>query len=244
MKIIDLNKYDLSYDIQFLWFMIELIKPYILFEKPLMEKEDDCTYPMINIYRRVPNPEIQLHTSDRGDDNTKLPPPTTSDKSIVGLTNREGLQIISFEEYIHFIQYTFPKMVEDEILKNQEKLHYVKFRNDMLNDQRKTFPRFKLPMFHSIEYDEENYEEIIMKLNQLKENEIKIVKDENLKNMRNLQDNIKYFEGIIKINRENNGSIENVVCFIRKLSYLMLNETKDRLFQIIHSDGRTNNALK
>ena len=104
MKIIDLNKYDLSYDIQFLWFMIELIKPYIIFEKPLMEKEDDCTYPMINIYRRVPNPEIQLHTSDRGDDNTKLPPPTTSDKSIVGLTNREGLQIISFEELIikHF----------------------------------------------------------------------------------------------------------------------------------------------
>ena len=163
MKIIDLNKYDLSYDIQFLWFMIELIKPYIIFEKPLMEKEDDCTYPMINIYRRVPNPEIQLHTSDRGDDNTKLPPPTTSDKSIVGLTNREGLQIISFEEYIHFIQYTFPKMVEDEILKNQEKLQYVKFRNDMLNDQRKTFPRFKLPMFHSIEYDEEN--EVLKKNN-------------------------------------------------------------------------------
>ena len=61
----------------------------------------------------------------------------------------------------------------------------------------------------------------VEELNQLNKDEIKEVKEENMNRLEKLSGKINYLEEIQKINREKNGSIDDVIHFIEKLEYVL-----------------------
>ena len=79
---IDLNEYDLSYELQFTTFMITLLEPYIRFDRKSGVPE---------IYRK-------------------------------GGRSPAGEERISVKEYVYFIQYTFPNIIDTEIRLLKEKI--------------------------------------------------------------------------------------------------------------------------
>ena len=116
MEIINLDEYDLSYDIQFFKFMLKLLEPYIKFKKsgPNEEKEHK-----INIYRNT-NYDWKLILAR---------PPLYNCCSVLGhelcsKKNGVDLELISLQEYIHFIQCVFPRIIQYEIKRNKEEYTY------------------------------------------------------------------------------------------------------------------------
>ena len=58
-------------------------------------------------------------------------------------------------DYIDFIQCIFPKMIQKEINYYKKKLDFENCKKDILDSQRNSEPRFKLPMFLGTEMEEE-----------------------------------------------------------------------------------------
>ena len=83
IPVIDLNEYDLSYELQFTTFMITLLEPYIRFD------------------RKSEAPEIYRKGGER---------------------SPAGAEGISVKEYVYFIQYTFPNIIDTEIRLLKEKI--------------------------------------------------------------------------------------------------------------------------
>ena len=190
MDIINLSEYDISYEIQFIQLMIELLKPYILFEKPSEIFQDR----KINMYQII-------------EGNKKM---------------------ISQEKYIHYIQCTFPKMIQNMIHDLEEKKNYESIKKEIIDSKRKTKPYFKIPLFLENK-EEETYQKLCQNLNNSNDDEISELKNfyypasdcQYRTNMNIIIENIKYLEEISRINREKNGSITNVIQFMNNLNYYL-----------------------
>ena len=90
---IDLNEYDLSYELQFTTFMLTLLEPYIRFDRKSEESQ---------IYRKGGGTRLLIE---------------------------EG---ISVKEYVYFIQYTFPNIINTEIRLLKEKILDERTNKDRL----------------------------------------------------------------------------------------------------------------
>ena len=116
MNIIDLSKYDVSYDIQFTKLMIKILQPFIMFKK---SKNYTYTNKRLNIYRN----KDQIFLTDNDD---RAPHPWNDSGYIRRgpFTKEVGWEIISLEEYMHFIQSIFPRRIEIELNRTKEELAY------------------------------------------------------------------------------------------------------------------------
>ena len=164
MNIINLLDYDVSYDIQYMKLMIEILKPYIHFQKPSTIFEDR----KISIYQEV---------------NTVR-------------------NVISLNEYIYFIQYTFPLIIRNELNKYRKEKNYEELRKDILSNQRKGPERFKLPLFMDTGGFEKECTRTVEELNQLNKDEIKEVKEENMNRLEKLSGKTLVNEFAININNK------------------------------------------
>ena len=90
---IDLNEYDLAYELQFTTFMLTLLEPYIRFDRKSEESQ---------IYRKGGGARLLIE---------------------------EG---ISVKEYVYFIQYTFPNIINTEIRLLKEKILDERTNKDRL----------------------------------------------------------------------------------------------------------------
>ena len=250
MEIINLDEYDLSYDIQYINLIIRLLQPYITFKKPksrvdLAGHSYDGPYCGLNIYRNIKYDWGPLF------DRIIFPrAPTLPGWSRIGdrpapYTNETNLEIISLEEYVHFIQCIFPRIVQEELRHYKKKLKCEEYKQDILDDQRNSIPRFKLPMFIDITDFEEECNQYIEELNQSNKEELKLLKGQNKMELEEIPKKISYLEKVQEINREKNGSIENVINFIKKLEYINLGTpSKDSaVITIPISSLRSNGAL-
>ena len=216
MNIIDLSKFDLSYDIQYTKLMIKLLQPFIMFKKS--NRVDG-----LNIYRN----KDQIFLTDNDD---RAPQPWNDSCYIRRgpFTKEDGWEIISLEEYVHFIQSIFPKRIEIELNRNKEDLAYEGIKKEILLNPKKSYPRFKIPMFIDGEMDKAN--DIVRELNQLNKQEAKETLEQTELNIDKLASKVSYLEEVKKINREKNGTIDNVIQFIKNLDYIELDTTVDQVF--------------
>ena len=119
MELIDLSEYDLSYDKQFMTLMVRLLLPYIIFKKPLSShpsNQGEQLQRHVNIYW-VGGSFTQPHTWPT---NPRFAGIRFGGRPRAEHRNHESLEIISFEEYVHFIQCIYPKIIQDEITKINE----------------------------------------------------------------------------------------------------------------------------
>ena len=203
MELINPHDYDISYDKQFMSLMIRLFKPYIIFKKSSDDK-------VPKIYRN-----IGLHWESSIDTS----PPYT----FHGKIQEHGMKIISLEEYIHFVQCIFPNIINDEIKNNQHDLDIEVCKQDIINSQRKTLPRFKLPMFINLDnIEEEECNQIVSELNQLDRQNITIIRRQNRIKLKELQEKKNNLEEIQRIYKEKNGSINNIIDFLKNLNLIGL----------------------
>ena len=92
IPVIELNEYDMSYELQFTTFMITLLEPYIRFDRKSEAPE---------IYRK-------------------------------GGKSPAGEKRIPVKEYVYFIQYTFPNIIDTEIRLMKEKILDERTNKDRL----------------------------------------------------------------------------------------------------------------
>ena len=238
MELINLSNYDLSFEKQFMNFMIRFLMPYILFKKPQLN--DKPIPKQVNIYRTTlgswdsgihplhPNPTF------RG----LIPPNRPGTKEL-------GLEIISFEEFIHFLHCILPKIIQDEIKTNKKELDFVGIKQEILIQPhpkqalsrhaaaRYTGPRFILPRFMNGDEDFERANELIQELNQFNKQEInEEIKQTNQKFMKLTEKN-QYLKKVQKIHREKNGSINKIIYFLQNLDYLGIDNTEDYSWTLI-----------
>ena len=248
MELINLSNYDLSFEKQFMNFMIRFLMPYILFKKPQLN--DKPIPKQVNIYRTTlgswnsgihplhPNPTF------RG----LIPPNRPGTKEL-------GLEIISFEEFIHFLHCILPKIIQDEIKTNKKELDFVGIKQEILKQPQphkgKTIaveeggvrtlklvkppfrPNFILPRFMNGDEDFERANELIQELNQFNKQEIdEEIKQTNQKFMKLTEKN-QYLKKVQKIHREKNGSINKIIYFLQNLDYLGIDNTEDYSWTLI-----------
>ena len=94
IPVIDLNEYDISYELQFTTFMLTLLEPYIRFDRNSEEPQ---------IFRKGGGTRLLIE---------------------------EG---ISVKEYVYFIQYTFPNIINTEIRLLKETILDERINKDRLN---------------------------------------------------------------------------------------------------------------
>ena len=94
IPVIDLNEYDISYELQFTTFMLTLLEPYIRFDRKSEEPQ---------IYRKGGGTRLLIE---------------------------EG---ISVKEYVYFIQYTFPNIIDTEIRILKENMLDERTNKDRIN---------------------------------------------------------------------------------------------------------------
>jgi hypothetical protein len=230
MELIDLSEYDLSYEKQFMTLMVRLLRPYIIFKKPLAPDPStnlgEPIHGTLNIYW-VGDPLLpQPHTWPTNPRFTSIlfgtSRPAAKDR------NHESLEIISFEEYVHFIQCIFPKIIQDEITKNKEELVLLEIKKEVLLNERHSEPRFILPRFMNGEGDRRRGNEMIKELNRYSRTEINEICKQTDNKPPELSNKIEYLEMIQKINRKENGSINKIIYFLRNLDYLEIQTTQER----------------
>ena len=179
MNRLNIEDYDLSYDFQFIRFMIDLLEPVIVFEnKGMIIKQ--------RINKKGKNQEVE----------------------------------ISRNEYIKFIQYIFPMEIKDEIDRAEDEKAYEEYKKEILSNKRKSKPRFRMPLFIE-EDDVDKYNEILKELNKLNDEDIQVVIDQNKERLEDINDRLRYYKEIKRINKEKNGSITNVIQFINNLHILL-----------------------
>ena len=193
MKIINLEEVDLSYDIQYIEFMLRILEPYITFKN----LPNEHSKYVIKIYRNI---EYYWRHPNLGKNR----------QNVSGKT----LDMISLEEYIYFIQSIFPKLIQS---KNKEEFCYEECKEEILIHQRKTEPRFKLPIFSDLTNIEDLCVSFLEEINKCSKEEIKLMKEKNKENLERITKQISYLEKIQEINREKNGSIRDVIYFIQNL---------------------------
>ena len=154
-------------------------------------------------------------------------------------TKELGLEIISFEEFIHFLHCILPKIIQDEIKTNKKELDFVGIKQEILIQPhpkqalgrhaaaRYTGPRFILPRFMNGDEDFERANELIQELNQFNKQEIdEEIKQTNQKFMKLTEKN-QYLKKVQQIHREKNGSINKIIYFLQNLDYQGLDRTED-----------------
>ena len=184
MDIINLEDYDISYEIQFIALMITVLEPYINFN---IKKE--------KIYKK-------------------------NDDSIVE-------EEMTKAEFIHFIQHTFPDMINHELKITKQQLedekiikdvfmiyyrknYYIGYRNVKFNSEKhkKYYTMFEIMSDEEMKKEIEYYQpEKITLLTPFQEK------------LDDLKKKIKYLEKIRNINRKKNGKIKDVLQFIESLKY-------------------------
>ena len=77
-----------------------------------------------------------------------------------------------------------------------------------------------MPLFIE-EDDVDKYNEILKELNKLNDEDIQVVIDQNKERLEDINDRLRYYKEIKRINKEKNGSITNVIQFINNLHILL-----------------------
>ena len=204
LNIIDLNEYDLSYDIQFVSFMITLLDPYIYFVSNKSNNVMGLSLKTIQIFKKNGDPNNTLNIN--------------SDS-----------QELNHGQFIEFIQHTFPDIITDQLkmkieLYREENIKYKIFRETYMENFNEYKYRFDDNMDEYTKYckyfQKMNKEEI---MNQMKYYDptnynLNLNTPFRLKTNK-LQDKINYLEEIKKINRDKNGSIKDVLQFLENLKY-------------------------
>ena len=220
IPVIDLNEYDLSYELQFTTFMITLLEPYIRFGRKSEAPE---------IYRK-------------------------------GGRSPAGEERISVKEYVYFIQYTFPNIIDTEIRLMKEKILDERTNKDRLYQLHVASLSYKIKgkpvsettlLIHSASArhilagkarHEDNWEvvdEIYEMFKDMSQGEIDeqkryydvgqnvgIGRNTNppsktfLKDMYAYEEHLEYLLKIKRINKENNGKVKDVIAFLDHLQYI------------------------
>ena len=220
IPVIDLNEYDLSYELQFTTFMITLLEPYIRFGRKSEAPE---------IYRK-------------------------------GGKSPAGEERISVKEYVYFIQYTFPNIIDTEIRLMKEKILDERTNKDRLYQLHVASLSYKIKgkpvsettlLIHSASArhilagkarHEDNWEvvdEIYEMFKDMSQGEIDeqkryydvgqnvgIGRNTNppsktfLKDMYAYEEHLEYLLKIKRINKENNGKVKDVIAFLDHLQYI------------------------
>ena len=114
IPVIDLNEYDLSYDIQFVSFMITLLDPYIYFVSNKSNNVMGLSLKTIQIFKKNGDPNNTLNIN--------------SDS-----------QELNHGQFIEFIQHTFPDIITDQLKMNielyrEENIKYKIFRETYMEN--------------------------------------------------------------------------------------------------------------
>ena len=216
MFIDNIDDYDFSYEKQYMEFMVLLMKPYIVFRENSQYPRDSNLY-TVNIYRKVNNSNCNPIFKE-WINKLKLTPSDILDKNKVE-------EHTSIHDYIDFIQCIFPKMIREEIKYYKRKLDFENCKKDVLDGQRNSEPRFKSPMFLDTEIEEE-CNDYVLELNQYNKDKIQQIKIQNKTDLEQIPEKTSYLEKISKINKEKNGSIDNIINFLKNLHYLRITKVK------------------
>tara|TARA_B100000686_G_C16722579_1_gene935842 strand:+ start:290 stop:853 length:564 start_codon:yes stop_codon:yes gene_type:complete len=133
---------------------------------------------------------------------------------------------LTIKEYIHFIQIIFPKMIQKEInsLYDQKRKETIKKE---IFDSRRSNGQFRLPLF--LETGDNNvYEAYTQDFNKMNVEELTKM-EEYYKDgkklyhgdMKLIDEQSTYLENIRDFNRKMNGTIQDVIQFIRNLEYYL-----------------------
>ena len=218
---IDLNEYDLSYELQFTTFMITLLEPYIRFDRKSGVPE---------IYRK-------------------------------GGRSPAGEERISVKEYVYFIQYTFPNIIDTEIRLLKEKILDERTNKDRLYQLHVSSLSYKINrkpvsettlLIHSASArhilrgkacPEDNWEVVVDEIYEMFKDMSQGEIDEQkryydvgqnvgvgrntnpssktfLKDMYAYEEHLEYLQKIKRINKANNGKVKDVIAFLDNLQYL------------------------
>ena len=222
IPVIELNEYDLSYELQFTTFMITLLEPYIRFGRKSEATE---------IYRK-------------------------------GGKSPAGEERISVKEYVYFIQYTFPNIIDTEIRLMKEKILDERTHKDRLYQLHAASLSYKIkgkPVSetillihsasarqilagkarHEADPEMEVIDEIYEMFKDMSQGEIDeqkryydvgqnvgIGRNTNppsktfLKDMYAYEEHLEYLLKIKRINKENNGKVKDVIAFLDHLQYI------------------------
>ena len=193
---IDLDEYDLSYEIQFITFMITLLEPYIRFE---------CKGGVPQIYRKGGGMRLLIE---------------------------EG---ISVKEYVYFIQYTFPNIIDTEIKLLNEQESDARMKKNILAyiccpgryTEREllnlTLPEIKAyDMFKEMSQEEINEQKRYYDIDQ-KVGSGRVVIADTFKTFlgdkQYREKKLKYLKSI-KIINKGNGKVKDVMQFLENLQYI------------------------
>ena len=216
LDIIDLNEYDLSYDIQFVAFMITLLDPYIYFdpnkENKIMVPDGDGIRPerIIKIYKKKNNHLYKEELNHALNINSKQ-------------------EELNYGQFIEFIQHTFPDIINDQLKMNtelfrEENIKCKIFRETYLNNFNEYKYRFDDNKEEYTKYckyfQNMNKEGIMNRMNYYEPNNFDLNNNTPFRlKTKELQDKINYLKEIKKINRDRNGSIKDVLQFLENLKY-------------------------
>ena len=190
MDVINLEDYDLSYEIQYIAFMITVLKPYITFN---FENDDD-ELKVLKIYAKTP---------------------------VVGEEEEELTEM----EYIHFIQHTFPDIINNEIKITEERWIEKDIQKKIFNDN------YLDGFSREIDYrgKDKVHFDIFKKMDPQKIKEQIPYYVNSVGTMSTIHDilmglseKITYLEKLCNINKEKNGSIKDVIQFLENLKYYYL----------------------
>tara|TARA_B100000579_G_scaffold112214_1_gene89754 strand:+ start:2470 stop:3027 length:558 start_codon:yes stop_codon:yes gene_type:complete len=135
---------------------------------------------------------------------------------------------ITMKEYIHFIQIIFPKMIQGDI----DSLYDQKQKDTIMKEifeSRRSNGEFRLPLFLGTT-DDSVYERYIQEFNQMGVEELEEFKKAYKKGlldspynekMKEIDEKSVYLENVRILNRRMNGTIQDVIQFIRNLEYYL-----------------------
>ena len=145
------------------------------------------------------------------------------------VTDNKDEKPITMKEYIHFIQTIFPKMIQKDI----DSLYDQKQKDTIMKEifeSRRSNGEFRLPLFLGTT-DASIYEHYIKEFNQMDVEELNEFKNAYKKKgildspynekMKEIDEKSVYLEEVGVLNRKMNGTIQNVIQFIRNLEYYL-----------------------
>ena len=220
MYIDNIDDYDISYEKQYMELMVQLLKPYIVFRENSQYPRDSKLY-TVNIYRKINNSNCDPIFKE-WINKLKLTPSDILEKNKVE-------EHTSIHDYIDFIQCIFPKMIREEIKYYKRKLDFENCKKDILDGQRNSEPRFKSPMFLDTVIEDECIQ-YVEELNQFNKEQIQGIKEQNKIDLEQIPKRISYLEKISEINRVKNGSIDNIINFLKNLHYLKIERVRGGRF--------------
>ena len=149
------------------------------------------------------------------------------DTQIYIVTENKDEKHITMKEYIHFTQMIFPKIIQEEIddLSDQNQKETIK--KEIFNSRRSNGV-FRLPLFlgtgddikyglYTHEFNQMSVEELT-KLKEYYKGGINSLYNEKMKE---IDEKSVYLENVRIQNRKMNGSIQDVIQFIRNLEYYL-----------------------